>query len=300
MDIRQLETFVQVAKCKSFSKAADHLFITQPTVTNHIQNLEQELNTLLISRLGRRIKLTEEGNTLFRYALDILNLLDNAKYDLQAFHDGVKGHMTIYVSSVPRKCILPEILHRFSQQYPNITYSIGEKDSHSVIESILSGETDFGILGANYSNQNIEYIKLMEDELVLITPDSPDFPEPTGSVLSQERVFQYRFIQKEEGSGTRHLIEDELRKAKIPTKNLKTIAYVEDTELIKNLVIHNFGLAILSKKLVKNEQTRGNLKFFYVDGLTFKRNFYFAFHKYRKLSPISNAFRSLIVDDFQY
>lgn len=298
MDIRQLETFVQVAKCKSFSKAADNLFITQPTVTNHIQNLEQELNTLLISRLGRKIKLTEEGQTLYRYALDILNLLDSAKYDLQAFHDGVKGHLTIYVSSVPRKCVLPEILQRFSEQYPNITYSIGEKDSHSVIESILTGETDFGILGASYPNQNIEYIKLMEDELVLITPDSIHFPEISGSTLSQDQVFQHRFIQKEEGSGTRLLIENELKNTKISPKVMKTVAYVEDTELIKNLVINNFGLAILSKKLVERDQAENRLKYFYIEGLKFKRNFYFAFHKFRKLSPINHAFRTLIIEKF--
>ena len=298
MDIRQLETFVQVAKCKSFSKAADNLFITQPTVTNHVQNLEQELNTLLISRLGRKIKLTEEGNTLYRYALDILNLLDNAKYDLQAFHDGVKGHLTIYVSSVPRKCILPEILQQFSKQYPNITYSIGERDSHSVIDSILTGETDFGILGANYPNQNIEYIKLMEDELVLITPSSNNFPEISGSVLSQDQVFRHRFIQKEEGSGTRLLVENELKKAKISPKMMKTVAYVEDTELIKNLVMNNFGLAILSKKLVESDQAESRINYFYIEVFNFKRNFYFAFHKFRKPSPINHALRTLIIDNF--
>ncbi len=106
MDIRQLETFVNVAKCKSFSKAAEKLFITQPTVTNHIKNLEMELENSLISRRGKHIELTNEGYVLYEYAVNILNLVEGAKYDLLSNQRDIHGNLTLYASSVPRRVLL--------------------------------------------------------------------------------------------------------------------------------------------------------------------------------------------------
>lgn len=113
MDFRQLETFIEVANLKSFSRAAEKLYITQPTVTNHIQNLEKELGTLLINRSGKNISLTEAGSLLYEYAINIINTCEMAKFDLASYKGRIQGHINIYSSSVPRKHILPNIMVSF-------------------------------------------------------------------------------------------------------------------------------------------------------------------------------------------
>lgn len=300
MDLRQLETFVHVVKCKSFSKAAEKLFITQPTVTNHIQNLEQELDTMLISRLGRRIKLTDEGTVLYNYALDILNLLDNAKYDLQSIQNDIKGHLTISASSVPRKKILPEIIVKFSNEYPNVTYSIGEKDSNMVVQAILEGETDFGIIGAKFSEQNLDYIEILSDELVLATANTNKFPNENGAVLDKEILLTNKWINREPGSGTRIEIENHLKEANIDIMSIKNRAVIEDTELMISLIEKDFGIGFLSLKSIEDEVKNGKLKYFRVKGLNIQRNFYLVYHQYRKLSPISNLFKNFILEQFKH
>lgn len=296
MDFRQLETFVEVVKLKSFSKAAEKLFITQPTVTNHIQNLENELGTLLINRFGKKITLTDAGNLLYKYAINILNACEMAKFDLASYQGKIQGHLHVFSSSVPRKYLLPSIIKDFIDTYPDVTFSLSDKDSKEVINGILDGETDFGILGAKYSSNNIKYLDLMDDRLVLITPNSFKYPNENFTYISKDVLFNEKILFREEGSGTRDLIETVFEKAKLPISKLKIAAYIEDTETIKELVSLGVGVSFLSENSVKNDLILKKYKVFYIDGLDFRRNFYFAFHKNRQLSPLSEAFKNYILE----
>ncbi|MDU5083542.1 LysR family transcriptional regulator [Tissierella sp. P1] len=296
MDFRQLETFVEVAKLKSFSKAAEKLFITQPTVTNHIQNLEKELGTLLINRFGKKITLTDAGNLLYKYAINILNSCEMAKFDLASYQGKIQGHLHIYSSSVPRKYLLPTIIKNFLNHYPDVSFTVGDKDSKKVVRGILDGETDFGILGAKFSSNNLKYIDLMEDRLVLITPNSPKFPGDNFSYIEKDVLFREKIMFREEGSGTRALVENIFEKAKLPISKLNIAAYVEDTEAIKELVSLGIGISFLSEKAVQNDLILEKYKVFYVEDLEFIRKFYFAFHKSRQLSPLSEAFKNYILE----
>ena len=136
MDLKQLETFVEVAKLKSFSKAADRLFITQPTVTNHIQNLEKELGSVLINRMGKTISLTKSGTLLYKNAMEILNAVEMTKFELDSFKGSIQGKLDIISSSVPRKYLLPGLIHNFLQKYPDVTFSISNNDSKDVVSKI--------------------------------------------------------------------------------------------------------------------------------------------------------------------
>ncbi len=296
MDFRQLETFVEVAKLKSFSKAAERLFITQPTVTNHIQNLEKELGTLLINRFGKKITLTDAGNLLYKYAINILNSCEMAKFDLASYQGKIQGHLHIYSSSVPRKYLLPTIIKNFLTTYPDVSFTVGDKDSKKVVKGILDGETDFGILGARFSSSNLKYIDLMEDKLVLITPNSPKFPDDNFSFIDKDVLFKEKIIFREEGSGTRALVENVFEKNKFPINKLNIAAYVEDTEAIKELVSLGIGISFLSEKAVQSDLMLGKYKVFYVKDMDFIRKFYFAFHKSRQLSPLSEAFKNYVLE----
>ncbi|NLK43490.1 MAG: LysR family transcriptional regulator [Tissierellia bacterium] len=295
MDFRQLETFVEVAKLKSFSKAAEKLFITQPTVTNHIQNLEKELGTLLINRLGKTITLTYAGNLLYTYAINILNTCDKARFELATYKGKIQGHIHIYSSSVPRNFLLPKIIKSFLTIYPDVTFTIGHRDSKKVIKSILDGETDFGILGAKYSSNNIKYLDLMDDELVLITPNTDEFPDDNFSFIDKEILYKERFIFREEGSGTRALVEEVLQKSKVQLDKVNIVSYVEDANTLIELVSLGIGLSFISKRAIKSDLEIGKYKAFYIKDLSFTRKFYFAYHKNRQLSPLNEKFRDFML-----
>ena len=277
MDFRQLETFVEVAKLKSFSKAANKLYITQPTVTNHIQSLEKELGAILINRLGKTISLTEAGNILFTNAIHILNSCEKTRLDLASYEGKIQGHINIFSSSIPRNFLLPAIIKEFIKDYPHVSFSIGDKDSKKVIQAILDGETDFGILGGKYNVPNIEYINLMEDSLLLLTPNTSDFPHENFSYLNIDVLQNNNLILREEGSATRGLIEKTLNDQGLFDK-LNIFAFVEDTETIKKMIEYNIGISFLSKHAVDEELKSGKFKAFYIKGLDFNRNFYFIWH----------------------
>lgn len=296
MDFRQLETFVEVSKLKSFSRAAEKLFITQPTVTNHIQNLEKELGTLLINRFGKNITLTDAGNLLYKYAINILNSCEMAKFDLATYQGKIQGHLHIYSSSVPRKYLLPQIIKNFFVTYPDVSFTISDKDSEKVTKGILDGETDFGIVGAKYKSNNLEYIDLMEDRVVLVTPNTPKYPEENFSTIFKDRLFQDNILFREEGSGTRSLIEDVFQQSGIPMDKLNISAYIEDTETIKELISLGVGIGFLSEKAVSNDIQLNKYKVFYIEGLDFIRKFYFVYHKNRQLSPLNEAFKNYILE----
>ncbi|HLR34729.1 MAG TPA: selenium metabolism-associated LysR family transcriptional regulator [Tissierellales bacterium] len=296
MDLRQLETFVTVAKLKSFSKAAQKLFITQPTVTNHIQNLEKELGTILINRSSKNISLTKAGSILYKYALNIINACEMAKFDLADYKGKIQGHLELCSSSVPRKYVLPKILKNFTVKYPEVTFSLTDKDSKEVAESIISGEYDFGIIGAKHSSKHLSYIELMEDTLVLITPNKPRFNQNNYSFLEKEVLLKEKLIFRESGSGTRKLIERKLHNKNINLNELNIISIIEDTETIKNLVALDVGLSFLSKKSVLDDIALNKYKVFYIKDFDLTRKFYFVYHNNRQLPPLSETFKVFMLD----
>ncbi|MBZ2174094.1 LysR family transcriptional regulator [Schnuerera sp. xch1] len=296
MDLRQLETFIQVSNLQSFSKAAKKLYITQPTVTNHIQNLEKELGTLLINRSGKNISLTDAGSLFYKYAINIVNSCEMARFDLEAYKGRIQGHLHIYSSSVPRKYILPKILDNFLQEYPDVTFTLSDTDSKSVINSILDGDTDFGIVGAKYPSNKLDYIELMIDRLVTITPNSSHFSKPNYSYLTKDEIVKQKILFREKGSGTRDLLVREFVKNKIDIDDLNIVAYIEDTEVIKKLVSLKMGISFISQKGITDDIKLGKYKAYYIDGIDLSRKFYFVYHNKRQLSPLNETFKSFILN----
>ena len=296
LDIRQLETFVQVAKLRSFSKAAEKLYITQPTVTGHIQNLEREFGTILINRSGKKTSLTEAGSLLYKYALNIINTSEMAKFQLDSYKGRIQGHLDICSSSVPRKYLLPKIIKEFMKKYPNITFSLSDKDSKEVVKSILDGENDFGIVGAKYLSNNLKYLDILQDKILLVTPNNKNFPAENYSYLDKDIIFSQNIIMREKGSGTRELLEKELKKHDMDLKHLKVISIIEDTETIKNLVRLGVGISFLSERAIKNELELNQIKVFNIKDLDLFRKFYFVYHKNRQLSPLGETFKNFVLD----
>lgn len=296
MDFRQLETFVEVVKLKSFSKAAEKLFLTQPTITSHIQNLENELGTILINRSGKKITPTGAGDLLYKHSLSIINMRDMAKFELGMYKGKIQGHLNISSSSIPRQYVLPNILQSFLRKYPDITFSIKDNDSGNVIENILSGKNDFGIVGAKFHSSNLEYIKLIEDELVIVTPNNNKYKHDNNSSFNAKRLFEENIILREKGSGTRLLFEKTLKKYNIDFNKLNVVACIKDTETIKRFIELGVGISIISSRAVQREIDMNLFKTFKLVDLPLKRNFYFVYHRNRHLSPLGQTFKDYVVN----
>ncbi len=297
MDFRQLETFVAVAKYKSFSKAADHLFLTQPTISSHIANLEKEINTILINRTNRKISLTKAGEILFDYAMNIVNLKEGAVYKLNEYKGKIVGNIEIASSTIPEQYIVPEIICEFNKNYPDVTFSMLHYDSQQVVEGIIQGEIDFGIVGAEIPHNQLKYIELLYDELFYVTACQPPYDKLEEEVELQS-ILNENLILREKGSGTRSLLEKKLGTVGISVAQLKVVAFIENTEAIKQCIRRGLGVSFLSNRAIEDEIKLGVLKQHKVKGLDLKRKFYFVYNKYRNPSPLETAFQKFVYEYF--
>lgn len=294
MDFKQLESFVTIAKLKSFSRAAEELYLTQPTISNHIHILEKELSTILFNRTNKNITLTDAGEILYEHAISILNKKEHAYFSLNEFKGKIQGILEISSSSIPEQYYLSDIICQFSKKYPDVKYSLLKYDSKKVVDKILSGEIDFGLVGAKSTSNQIDYIEILDDEIVLIAPNNSNFSKQTNVTI--DNVIPYPLIFREDGSGTRSVVLSHLKSIGIEADDLNIISEVEDNETIKKLVINGLGLSFISSRAIHNELSLGLLKEIRINSLDIKRKFYFAFHKKRVLSPLSETFKDFILN----
>lgn len=289
MDIKQLEVFVAVAKHKSFSKAARELFLTQPTVSSHIQNLENEMQTVLLNRNNKTITLTDSGHILYNHAIVILNDCKKAIYDIKEYSGKIEGSISIVCSSVPEAHIFPSFLNKFCGKYPNITFTINHCNSNLVIPEILSERATFGIVGSKQKHPHIDYYDLIKDELVLICPPDCEIENENG-YIDIEKLRKLTFIMRKEGSGTRNVIIKKLNVSPVPPSSLKIRAYVESNHAIIEMVRNGLGCSFVSEISAKYLIDKGELKEYRIKDHPFDRNFYFIFSKKKVFTPTEKKF----------
>ncbi|MBC5995736.1 LysR family transcriptional regulator [Romboutsia ilealis] len=289
MDFKQLEVFVSVVKHESFSKAARELFLTQPTVSSHIQNLEKELNTVLLNRNNKTIKLTPSGEILYKHAIYILNNCKKAIFDIKEYSGKIEGIIDIACSSIPETYILPEFLKSFCSNFPDVRFSINHYDSQFAISEILNERVSFGFVGVKPSNNQIKHLQIASDELVLITSTDNNIKNENGYIDINE-LSKLNLIMRKEGSGTRRLILDTLNKNKFSISNLNIVAHVESNESIKEMVRFGLGVSFISYMSAVDYIDDNKVKFYRVKNVDFNRNFYFIYSKQKVLTPLEDRF----------
>lgn len=295
MEFNQIENFLSVVKYKSFSKAAEKLYLTQPTVSNNIQKLEKELNTTLLDRKSKTITLTETGKTFYTYAVEIINMRDQAKFCMNKFPHKIEGEIELDASSIPERYVLPYIIRDFTALYPRVSFTINQKNSQQIVDDIMDGKQSFGIVGAKYESLKLEYIDFYEDELVLAVPYDDKFNMRPQQSLHMDTLFSEKFIFRRKGSGTRHLIEQRLLDKGINIKDLHIVFYADSNEMIKKMVELKLGVSFISNISIKNECDLKLIKSYHIDDLDLKRNFYFVFSKNRTLPPLVEVFKDFLI-----
>ncbi len=289
MNIHHLETFVKIIELKSFTKAAEELYLTQPTVSKQIVDLERFFQIRLIDRTKRSVELTRGGEILFAYAKDFLALKKEAIEAIAAFRGLKSGTLRLGASSIPGVYILPPILKTFKEQFPGVDLSLVLSDSKEITTRVENAEVDIGFVGSREETSKITYSTFLEDSIVFIAPlhfpDKIDLPE----------IADYPFVTREPGSGTRKCFEAALRKRRIKPADLRVVGELGDTEAIKAAVREGMGFSYISERAVREELDRGLLKTMSVKGLpSIKRSFYTITKMGRSMAPPTEALLKII------
>ncbi len=281
MELRLLETFLKIAKLKSFTRAADELCITQPTVSKQIVDLEHFFEVRLIDRTKRTVTLTKAGEILYQYALEMISLKKDTIEAIASFRGLKKGKMTLGASTIPGIYIMPRILSEFKKRYAGINFELMIADTRDIIDKMENGSLDFGIVGARSETSKLEFRKFIDDTVIFIAP--PDFP---GSITLQQ-LRETPLIARERGSGTRNTIEKSLAKIRdIDKGRLNIVAELSDNEAIKQAVMSGMGIAYISELAVERLVRDEVIKKVAIDGLPqIKRSFFTITRKGKTILP---------------
>jgi DNA-binding transcriptional LysR family regulator len=286
MDLHQLFVFTKVVEHKSFSKAAEDIFLSQSTVSSHIQALEKTLNIKLFDRVGRESILTPSGERLYQWAKKLLLLKDQALLDLKEGASELRGIIRIAASSVPGQFMLPKMVKDFRTQHSHATFHINQSSSKNVAEQVVNGSVDMGILGGKYENDNLHYIPIVKEKLVLITSNQS---EVSGCVTIQD-ILKYPFIMRNSDSGTNALLERFLKRNKISKDQLNIIAYTESGQSLIQFVLQDIGIAIISEIAAKDYYDHHMLKMHEISEFNEDRYFYLVYNKNKTQSLLAKLF----------
>jgi|Deesub1362A_J573_1020465.scaffolds.fasta_scaffold01838_4 DNA-binding transcriptional LysR family regulator len=258
MDDHKLKVFCIVAETKSFSRASEIIRLTQPAVSLQIQALEEMYGTKLFNRSGCVITLTKAGETLYKYAKEINALYAAAEKEIGGVTGQVKGVVTVGASSTIGNYILPSVVADFKRKFPKVGIHIHVGNTKAVVDFLNAGTVDIGLVEGDVNKQKIVVEKLIPDEMVYVM--SPHHPLAKKSSVSIMDVSKEPLIMREEGSGTRQVIEKYLSKHGISQQHLKISMVLGSTESIKGAVEEGLGTSIMSRWAIRKEVKYGTLK----------------------------------------
>jgi DNA-binding transcriptional LysR family regulator len=273
LDFR-LRVFHTVAKLLNFTKAAGVLNVTQPAVTKHIKELEQEYKVTLFDRQPNALALTDAGQLLYRHAINIMEQYELLDFDMNAIHNKLAGDLHIGSSTTIAQYVLGPILATFHKRYPDVQVHLANENSNQVIQMLVQKDIDLGLVEGKTNNNNIQYTEYLEDELVLVCSCKNPLYKKQDALLAD--LLTIPFVMREGDSGTYEILDEHLKKAGINITRLKVQVHLASTEGIKQFVAHSDHFAFLSIYAIPNELARGALRVISIKGLTIKRHFHIA------------------------
>lgn len=292
MDLWQLHIFCRVVECKSFSKAAGIIHLSQPTVSSHIKELEEHFDCRLIDRLAREAVPTRAGRLLYAHARRLLALRDETEAAMARYQGKTQGSLTVGGSTIPGGYLLPRVIGLFKARYPQVMLSLVIEDTQRIIAGILEGTLDLGVVGAKTKDRNILQEKVLEDEMRLIVASG--HPWASRKKVPLALLLTEPYIVRERGSGTLTSIEDSLKRHGHGIEDLNIVAEMGSTEAIRQGIKSRIGVSILSTLAVSEDLSAGTLKALAVEGLNLSRSLYLTRHRQRSLSPLGAAFTDFL------
>ncbi len=286
MDLRLVEIFCRVYEEKSFSRAAESIGLTQPTISGHVKALEESLDTTLLDRLGRTIAPTAAGRVLYEHGRGIVESKRLAEEAMDRFLNRLEGRLRLGASTIPGEYLLPRLIGRFREAQPDIRISLSISDTHDVAERVAAGEIELGFVGGPPGDPRLQFREFARDELVLVLPTAEVW-QHVGDRVSLEQLRRIPFLQREEGSGTRMALEHALRCLGQQPEDFEVVAELGSTAAIKEAVRAGLGAAFLSSLSVGAELEVAWLRRVRVPQLEpIARSFSSVVNRQRTMSPL--------------
>ncbi len=254
---RRLQVFVSVARLLSFTKAAEALHMTQPAVTFQIRQLEDHFNTRLFDRAHNRISLTEAGQRVLGFAEQIFALYAEMDSSVQSITGEVSGELELGASTTIAEYMLPSLLGLFKTRYPDVTIRLKVGNTDTIVQMVENNLIDLGVVEARVENRNLVVEPCHRDRMVLIVP--PGHELAGEGPVSLRRVMQYPYICREQGSGTREVLLQQIEAAGLDSADLDIVLELGSPESIKGAVEAGMGISILSRTIIDKEVKLGTL-----------------------------------------
>jgi DNA-binding transcriptional LysR family regulator len=264
----RLRVFRTVAEHLNFRIAAEHLFLTQPAVTQQIKALEDDLGIRLFDRTANRVSLTVQGSVLLGYSRKIAALAADAEHELISGDGQLSGELSLGVSTTIAQYVLPHLLGAFLDEHPRVQFSLHSGNTGAIVQLLLENKILLGLTEGPARERGIRTEPFMQDELVLIAP--PSFGSER---ISHDQLVSLNLLMREHGSGSRRVVEMALKKAGVKLKSFKKIMDLDSTEAIKSAVEAGLGVGFVSRWAISKELELGLLNVAGVADIKITRNF---------------------------
>lgn len=262
-----LKVFVTVAEQRNFSQAAKLLNLSQPGVSLHIRNLENELGAKLMLRSPKHVKLTEAGEILFKQAQQILALYEEAKQHIHLLMDEVTGSLSMGASFTIGEYILPRVLAEYALQYPQVDVQVHISNTDNIVQDIRAGRFHIGLVEGKVDAKDLQVTSFMEDEMVLIM--SPDHPLAAFKSIDIGKLQDQMWVMRETGSGTRAYSERLIHEGGL---SVKRSFIFNSSQGVKEAAAAGLGIAVLSRWVVRKELYSGELQEVPIKGMKLSRD----------------------------
>lgn len=268
-----MKVFVSVAKNLSFTKASQELFISQPSVTKHIQELETLYQTRLFERMGNSISLTDAGRVFLEHSKRILDDYGRLAYEMSLLRNDHSGELRLGASTTIAQYVLPPLLAQFIDKFPQVSLSLFSGNSAQVEKALQEHRIDLGLVEGNVRQQTLKYTPFLRDELVAVVNTHSRWSER--DELELDDLYHIPLVLRERGSGTLDVVVAALQAHHIKLTDLPVRMYLGSTESIKLFLENSDCLGILSVRSISRELFSGRFKVLDIKGLSMHREFDF-------------------------
>ncbi len=282
--------FLEVARQKSFTKASEVLFLSQPAISKNIQSLETYYQAKLFERKGYKIELTNIGNFLFEKLLDVKNIQDQTDFEISLLRDKMqaKGFLKLGASTTVALYILPKILSTFHKQYPEIEIDLLNRNSEIVLNALVDQQINLGIIEGPPKTKKVDFQPFITDKIVAVCSAKSYLAKKKNYNLSE--LVNIPLVLREKGSGTLLALTEHLAKFKIKQSDLNVKVRLGGTEALKNFLLEADCLGFLPERSILKELKAGELIELKIENLQLQRSFYFIQRKGETVSELNKSF----------
>ena len=270
----RLKVYQSVAKNLSFTKASQELFVSQPAITKHIQELESTYQARLFDRQGSKISLTEAGKLLWEHCGRILEDYKRLEYEMHLLHNEYTGELRLGASTTIAQYVLPPLLASFIKKFLQVNLSLMNGNSREIEAALQEHRIDLGLVEGVFRLPNLKYTTFLEDELVAVTRTGSKLQ--VGEEITPEELLRIPLVLRERGSGTLDVFEKALQQHNIKLSSLQVLMYLGSTESIKLFLEHTDCMGIVSIRSITRELYAGQLRVVEIKDMVMLRDFSFA------------------------